>query len=149
MRAPDDMPFAVVCSHSTTCSEKKSGRWRGRKMFLVVSGNDDGLWPSVIDSQVTPKFWIDEAWFTERQTVFSAAESALSRPSGRPTASSEPRTTRCVCRWTRWSPGLADATESEAMAAGAAQDNPPQQHMKGHAERKRGGGSVVFAWRVG
>ena len=47
--------------------------------------------------------------------MFSAAESAFSRPSGRPTASSAPRTTRWVCLWTRWSLGLALATESELM----------------------------------
>ena len=54
-------------------------------------------------------------WLTERQTVFSAPVSALSRPSGSPTASSPPRTTRCVCRWTRWSSGLADETDTVAI----------------------------------
>ena len=53
------------------------------------------------DSHVTPMFWMDEAWFTERQTAASALVRVLSRPSGRPMASNEPRTTRWVCRWTR------------------------------------------------
>ena len=55
------------------------------------------------------------AWLIERQIVFSAEVRALSRPSGRPTASSAPRTTRWVCRWTRWSAGLPEATPMVAI----------------------------------
>jgi hypothetical protein len=47
--------------------------------------------------------------------VFSEEVSALSRPSGRPTASSAPRTTRWVCRWTRWSRGLPEETAMVAI----------------------------------
>ena len=85
------------------------------KCAAEVRPSLNGLCPIVIDSHVTPKFWIELAWLTLRQIVFSADVSALSRPSGRPTHSSAPRTTRCVCRWTRWSVGLPDETETVAI----------------------------------
>jgi hypothetical protein len=58
-----------------------------------VDLSEYGLCPSVKDSHVTPKVWMEVAWFTAMQTALSAEASALSRPSGRPMASSEPRTT--------------------------------------------------------
>ena len=55
----------------------------------------------VIDSHVTPRFWIELAWFTDKFTVDSREVSAERRPSGRPTQMSVPRITRCVWRCTR------------------------------------------------
>ena len=57
---------------------------------------------------------MEEAWLTERLQVASALARPLSRPSGLPTASKPPRTTRWVCRWTRWSRGLPEETPSVA-----------------------------------
>ena len=51
-----------------------------------------------------------DACASDNDTVASAEVSALRRPSGRPTKSNAPRTTRCVCRCTRWSAGLPDKT---------------------------------------
>eukprot|EP00966_Prymnesium_polylepis_P191186 4431261-Prymnesium_polylepis.2 len=82
-------------------SEKKRGRVSGRWMAFAERPSLNGLWPTVIDSIVTPIFCIEDAWLTDKHTVFSAEVSALARPSGRPTASKAPRTTRCVCRCTR------------------------------------------------
>ena len=62
------------------------------------------------------------AWLTLRQTVFSSVASALSRPSGRPTASSVPRTTRCVKRCTRWSAGLPEYTCRPAARVAAREE---------------------------
>lgn len=39
-----------------------------------------------------PRDWIELAWFTERQTAFSAEVRAAKRPSGRPHARRAPRT---------------------------------------------------------
>ena len=121
-------------------------------------GGLSAWWPMVIASQLCPQLTMAQAWLMARHVAESAVVSALSRASGRPTASSlrgmglerarsqraaehwkllggggcstrrpswsrvtlpggthEPRTTRCVCRWTRWSSGLAEATEMLAM----------------------------------
>eukprot|EP00967_Tisochrysis_lutea_P100291 scaffold149520_cov35-Tisochrysis_lutea.AAC.3 len=67
-------------------------------MSFCVEASACGLWPSVNDSQVTPKVCMDDAWSTAKQTALSVEASALSLPSGRPTARRDPRTTRCVCR---------------------------------------------------
>jgi hypothetical protein len=40
----------------------------------------DGLCPSVNDSHVTPKFWMDDAWAVDSMTDASADERELSRP---------------------------------------------------------------------
>ena len=87
----------------------------GSARWCAESGSLCGLCPTEIDSHVTPKFWIELAWLSESDTVFSAETSALRRPSGRPTASNAPRTTRCVCRCTRWSTGLPLATPMVAI----------------------------------
>ena len=65
---------------------------------------------------MTPIDWIEDAWFAERHAAPSALVSAESRPSGRPIASSAPRTTRCVKRCTRWSAGLPEKTLRPAIA---------------------------------
>eukprot|EP00967_Tisochrysis_lutea_P096739 scaffold141854_cov23-Tisochrysis_lutea.AAC.2 len=90
-----------AAASSSEYSEMKGLREVGRKAAFCERPSLCGLWPSVKDSHVTPKFWMDDAWLTDRQQAASEAVSALRRPSGRPTARSAPRTTRCVWRWTR------------------------------------------------
>jgi len=107
--------FSACCRAVSSASHRNGLRSVGSSRQPSVSGSLNGLWPSVIDSRRTFMFWIELAWLTERQIVFSAEVSALSRPSGLPTASSAPRTTRCVWRWTRWSVGFAEATLIEAI----------------------------------
>ena len=58
---------------------------------------------------------MEEAWLTERLQVASALARPLRRPSGLPTASRPPRTTRWVCRCTKWSSGFAEETDMVAM----------------------------------
>merc|ERR1719337_656381 len=96
-------------------SQRNLGRQVGRTRHACVILSRSWRWPSVSASQLLPRFWMAQAWLIERQQAESAETRHVSRASGRPTASREPRTTRCVCRCTRWSEGLADATETEAM----------------------------------
>mmetsp|Transcript_13032 Transcript_13032/g.42686 ORF Transcript_13032/g.42686 Transcript_13032/m.42686 type:complete len:399 (+) Transcript_13032:645-1841(+) len=117
--AEDDMPGSArppaLAKASMANSEMNCSRAVGMCRSAWVELSEYGLCPRVKDSQVTPKCWIEEAWFTLRQTALSADASAFSRPSGRPTANREPRTTLCVCRCSRWSIGLAEATLTVAM----------------------------------
>ena len=53
------LPVPFFCPR--THSEKKRGRVSGRKMALADSPSLNGLWPTVIDSSVTPMFWMDDA----------------------------------------------------------------------------------------
>ena len=109
---PGDRPSrpASPSRSRSTCSHRNSGRCRLRKIALRERGSLYGEWPIVTLSQVPPKLCMLEACARDSDTVASAEVSAERRPSGRPTSRSAPRTTRCVCRCTRWSAGLPDKT---------------------------------------
>ena len=108
-RAPLLLPSPVkpACL-SSKCSHRYFFLRPLRNTANFVSDSLYGLWPIVMLSHVAPMLWIDEAWFTERHTAASQEVKADNLPSGLPQARRQPRTTRWVIRWTRWSAGLAE-----------------------------------------
>ena len=82
------------------------GRFLSKKIPSFDKGSLVLLCPIVMVSQVPPMLCIELAWLTARHVEVSREVNADKRPSGRPHKSSVPLTTRCVCRWTKWSAGF-------------------------------------------
>mmetsp|Transcript_16008 Transcript_16008/g.52399 ORF Transcript_16008/g.52399 Transcript_16008/m.52399 type:complete len:213 (+) Transcript_16008:2688-3326(+) len=81
----------------------------------ITDGRSCGLCPTLQISAPHPRLMIALACWSPRSTQDSALVCEARRPSGRPTAMSTPRVTRCVNSWQKLSSALVPCTSRLAM----------------------------------